>query len=214
MRLSREEAVAFGLPRRTAIAGISTFDAPSGRWGVVIVATALRERDRELRAGYRLLFGVVLASSLVLAFGGLALRKQRKELELESELAISKLERERDAQLVQIDKLATLGDLASFIAHEVSTPLGFILGRAEQLLSRTEDERSRKNVQAILEQGTRIGDVVRGFLNLVRGDAPTLEQAQPGGGGASLRRARRTPFHEGQRETRGNRRAEPARHRV
>jgi two-component system NtrC family sensor kinase len=180
VRLDRNEAPAFGLPRRTAVAGLSTFDGPRGRWGVIVAATALRERDREGRAQWRSVAAVVLASSLILVFGGLAMRKQRKELELGRELMIAELQREREEQLVHIDKLATMAALATGIAHEVSTPLGVIVGRAEQLLSKVAtDERAKKAVESIIEQGTRIGRTVRGFLNLARGESPPLEHINP-----------------------------------
>lgn len=179
--LDRNEAPAFGLPRRTAVAGLSQFDGPGGRWGVVVAATALRERDREVRAQWRSVVAVVLASGLVLVFGGLAARKQRQELELARELAIADFQRERDEQLVQIDKLATMAALATGIAHEVSTPLGVIVGRAEQLLPKVAtDERATKGVRSIIEQGTRISRVIRGFLNLARGESPSLEHVNPG----------------------------------
>jgi signal transduction histidine kinase len=181
VRLDRDEATAFGLPRRTAVAGLATFAGPAGRWGLVVATTALRERDREVRAQWRSVAGVLLASGLVLVFGGLAMRKQRKELELARELAINDLEREREEQLVQIDKLATMAALATGIAHEVSTPLGVIVGRAEQLLPKVaHDERAKKGLESIIEQGTRIGQVVRGFLNLARGESPALEHVNPG----------------------------------
>jgi signal transduction histidine kinase len=181
VRIDRGRAPGFELPRRTAIAGLASFEGPSGRWSVVVVTTALRERDRELRAQWRSVSGVVLASGLVLLFGGFAMRKQRKELELARELAVSELRRERERQLVQIDKLATLAALATGIAHEVSTPLGVIVGRAEQLLARVlGDERATKAAVSIIDQGTRIGRVVRGFLSLARGDSPVLEHANPG----------------------------------
>lgn len=181
VRLDRNEAPAFGLPKRTAVAGLARFDGPGGKWAVVVAATALRERDRELRAQWRSVGGVVLASALVLLFGGLAMRKQRKELELAGELAIKELEREREEELVHVDKLATMAALATGIAHEVSTPLGVIVGRAEQLLPKvSHDERARKGVESIIEQGTRISRVVRGFLNLARGESPALEHVDPG----------------------------------
>jgi signal transduction histidine kinase len=180
VRVDRDRAPEFGLPRRTAIAGISSFDGPSGRWGVVVAASALRERDRELRAQWRSVVGVILAAGLVLFFGGLAMRKQRKELELARELAVAELEQQREQQLLQIDKLGTMAALATGIAHEVSTPLGVIVGRAEQLLPKVAtDERAKKGVESIIEHGTRISRVIRGFLNLVRGESPALERVKP-----------------------------------
>ncbi|NVL67914.1 hypothetical protein, partial [Escherichia coli] len=90
------------------------------------VTTAKVERDREARARWRLLLGVTVAGGLVLAFGSAALRRQTKELELSHALAISDLETKRDQRLVTADKLATMGALATGVAHEVATPLGII----------------------------------------------------------------------------------------
>ena len=121
IQLDRNEAPAFGLPRRTAVAGLSTFDASGGRWGVVVAATALRQRDREARAQWRSVMAVMLASGLVFVFGGVAMRKQRKELGLARELSIAELRREREEQLVQIDKLATMAALATGMLFQTST---------------------------------------------------------------------------------------------
>jgi signal transduction histidine kinase len=178
-RLSRADAAALGLPSRTAIAGLHAIDAAAGRWTVVVVATARAERDRELRARWRLVLGVVVTSGLVLAFGGLALRTQRKELELAHQLVLTTLRTERDERLVRADKLATMGALATGIAHEVSTPLGVILGRAEQLLPKQTDDRARRAVEAITAQTERIHVVIRGFLALARGRQPALEHCEP-----------------------------------
>jgi two-component system, NtrC family, sensor kinase len=181
VRLTRPEAAALGLPARTAMAGLSTVDAGAmGTWGVAVVATALRERDREVRAQWRLVLGFSLASGLVLAFGSLARRTQRKELELTRDLALAEAMKARDERLVRADKLATLGALATGIAHEVSTPLGVIVGRAEQLLPKVEsDERAKRAVEVIAEQAERITRIVRAFLGLARGGTPSLEYVAP-----------------------------------
>ena len=180
LRLSRPEAAALGLPARTAVAGLHRFESTGlGRWGIAVVAAARAERDREVRAQWRLVLGVMVASGLVLAFGGYALRKQRKELELGHQLALTQLLSERDERLVRADKLATMGALATGIAHEVSTPLGVILGRAEQLLPKQSDERARRAVETISEQTERIFAVIRGFLALARGGQPALQHCDP-----------------------------------
>jgi two-component system NtrC family sensor kinase len=181
IRLARPEAAALGLPARTALAGLARVDAgAAGHWGIAVVASAQRERDRELYAQWRLVLSVFVASGLVLVFGGLAMRNERKRLLLSQELAIASIQSERDERLVRADKLATMGALATGIAHEVSTPLGVIAGRAEQLLGKLNgDDRSRRAVEAIAQQADRISSIVRGFLALARGDAPQMEHVHP-----------------------------------
>jgi len=181
LRLSRPEARALGLPERTAMAGLATIDAgPFGRWGLAVVTSAERQRDREIRARWRLVGSVVAASGLVLVFGGMALRKQRKELLLSREIAVAEARNARDERLVRADKLATMGALATGIAHEVSTPLGVIQGRAEQLAPRVAtDEKSTRMVEAILAQAERITRIVRAFLGLARGEAPVMAHVDP-----------------------------------
>jgi signal transduction histidine kinase len=180
VRLSRPEAAKLGLPARTAVAGLSEFAGPGGHWRVAVIATALRERDREVRAVYRLILGFSFASALIVAFGAVALRMQRKELALAHELALADVLRARDERLIRADKLATLGALATGIAHEVSTPLGVIMGRAEQLLPRVEnDGRTKRAVEVIVGQAERISQIIRSFLRLARGAAPSLERVDP-----------------------------------
>lgn len=179
-RLTMQQAEELHLPARTALAGTAWAGAGDlGRWGVVVVASAGAERDRHARARWRLVIGVVLAGGLVLAFGAYALRSQRKELELLRELTAAEREQQRDEQLEREGRAATMLTLAAGVAHEISTPLSVIHGRAEQLLEHATDERDSRVLQRIIEQAARIEGVIRGFLKLARGDAPTLEHLAP-----------------------------------
>jgi two-component system NtrC family sensor kinase len=177
LRLTRAQAATLGMSERTAMAGLARIDGgTTGRWGVVVVASAERERDRERWARVRLVLASTLAAGLVVGFGGMALQRQRKELELQRELQVNELARERDERLARLSKAATMVTLASGVAHEISTPLGVISGRAEQLLQRADgDERSRRAAATILEQSQRIKDIVRGFLDVARGGNPVLQ---------------------------------------
>jgi two-component system, NtrC family, sensor kinase len=181
LRLAPSEAGRLGLPARTAVSGLANLDAgAAGRWGVAAIASAGRERDRERWARWRLILSVLTASSLVITFGGLAMRNQRKELVLQHQLALAGLSRERDDRLERAGRAATMGALAVGIAHEISTPLGIIAGRAEQVLSRVSaDERASGSVRIILDQIDRIHRVIRGLLGLARGDRPTAEPVEP-----------------------------------
>lgn len=184
LRLERDDAPAFGLPRRMAMAGLGRID---GGMTIVAVASAERERDREKWAVRRLILGVGLAAGLVLVFGGLAVRKQRAELTLSHQLAISDLAQQRDERLQRASKAAALGTLAMGVAHEISTPLGVIALRAEQIQTRARaksneggaDERTGAAADAILAQTERMRQIIRGLLGLARGDAPVADRVEP-----------------------------------
>jgi two-component system NtrC family sensor kinase len=182
VRLSRPEAAALGLPSRTALAGLARVEG-IGRepWGVAVVATAERQRDRERRAQWRVTLGVALASALVLGFGGVALRNQRKELLLERELALADSRRERDERLERTSRAAIVGALAIGVTHEISTPLNVISARAEQLRDRLRtDERNAQAAQIIVEQTEHIDQIIRGMLRLARGGGPAGERVSAG----------------------------------
>jgi two-component system NtrC family sensor kinase len=180
-RIPRDEAAVFGLPARTALAGIARIDGPAaGGVDIVVVASAEHERDREIWARRRLVLSVLLAAGLVLVLGGLAMRNQRKELVLERELALADLARGRDEKLQRASKAAVMGTLAMGVAHEISTPLGVIFARAEQMAPKVAgDERLAAGVAAILAQTDRIKQVMRGLLGLARGDVPSAERIEP-----------------------------------
>lgn len=183
IRLSRDEASHLGLPHRTAIAGLAQLEPETGSsWRVAVVATALRERDREEQESWRTLLAVLIAAGSVLTFGGIALHWQRQELRAQRALEREEVRRRRDEQLEQFGRIATLGTLAMGITHELSTPLGIITARAEQLLGRVskdKDERAARCVSAIQEQVERMSQIIRGLLGLVRGQNPVAVPLQP-----------------------------------
>jgi len=75
------------------------------------------------------------------------------------------------AQAITQDRMASIGLLASSLAHEIGTPLGVIRGRAEYLLMQVEkDAEVKKNVDIIVSQIDRVSGLIRSLLNLARGD--------------------------------------------
>ena len=79
--------------------------------------------------------------------------------------------KEREAQVLVQDRLASVGLLASSLAHEIGTPLGVIRGRAEYLALQLKDnEAIRKNADIIISQIDRVSSLIRSLLTLARGD--------------------------------------------
>jgi signal transduction histidine kinase len=176
-RIDCSHAAQLGLPERTAMVGLAHTDSGAT---VAIASTAADQRDRDAAGQQRLVGAILLAVGLVSAFGGLALARQRRQLVLERELAVADAARARDSELERLSRAATMAALGSGVGHELSTPLGVIVGRAEQLLSRAGgDERVAKNAQAILDEAEHIDKVVRGLLGLARGAPIAMQEAKP-----------------------------------
>ncbi len=173
VRLTPERAALIGLPARTAMLGL----ARTKDGGTVAIATsAAHQRDRDRAGRMRVLLSMVLAASVMSAFITAIWRRQRFEAELSRDLAVAETARARDAELDRLHRAATMAALGSGVAHELATPLGVIVGRAEQLLSRlASDERSVRNIQVILEQSAYIDQVMRGLLGLARGAPIALQ---------------------------------------
>jgi len=72
-------------------------------------------------------------------------------------------------QLLQSAKLATIGELAAFIAHEINNPLTSVLGYASLVLSETPaDDPKRADVEVIEKEALRARSIVRDLLGYAR----------------------------------------------
>jgi PAS domain S-box-containing protein len=71
-------------------------------------------------------------------------------------------------QLRRTERLAELGTLASGMAHEIGTPMNVIMGRAEHLMQRTSDEKTKKGLEIIVNQVERITKIMTQLLSMAR----------------------------------------------
>src|SRR3954462_6593006 len=78
-----------------------------------------------------------------------------------------------EAQLIQNDKMASIGQLVSGVAHELNNPLTSIAGLTELLLERDPQlGMPREHLRVIHDQAERAGRIVRNLLTFARKGVP------------------------------------------
>lgn len=83
--------------------------------------------------------------------------------------AALRVENARIYQRLRIqDRLATVGEMAAGLAHEIRNPLGSVKGAAEYLKDEPMPETSKEFVNIILEEAGRLNEVLRRFLDYAR----------------------------------------------
>lgn len=84
---------------------------------------------------------------------------------------------ETQQQLLHKERLASMGQLAAGVAHEINNPLGTILLFADILYKETpEDDPSREDLALIVAEAQRCKQIVAGLLNFARQQQVALQR--------------------------------------
>jgi len=94
--------------------------------------------------------------------------------DIREKMAVEKKLKETQAQLAQSEKMASMGQLAAGVAHEINNPLGGILLYANLLLeSLDENNPMCEDLGYVIEDANRCKDIVKNLLAYSRQTSPT-----------------------------------------
>ncbi|MFP5502204.1 MAG: ATP-binding protein [Candidatus Sericytochromatia bacterium] len=99
------------------------------------------------------------------------LEQNVRERTMQLEQAITSL-KETQAQLMQTEKLATIGTLAGGVAHELNNPLAAILASVQLLKLDIEDEEQMESLDIIETGAQRCKSIIEHLLNYARKAGP------------------------------------------
>lgn len=82
---------------------------------------------------------------------------------------VNKMQEDTKLQLMQSEKLASVGRLAAGVAHEINNPLTGVLTFAHFLREKkTNSEGDLNDIDVIIQETTRVRDIIRGLLDFAR----------------------------------------------
>ncbi|RLA78585.1 MAG: PAS domain-containing sensor histidine kinase, partial [Deltaproteobacteria bacterium] len=96
--------------------------------------------------------------------------------DLRPKLAMERKLQETQMQLLQSEKLRSLGEMAAGVAHEINNPLGGILIYASLLMEDLPlDDPKRADLERIVQEATRCKEIVKSLLEFARQSSPEKE---------------------------------------
>lgn len=129
------------------------------------------EITQDVTADYRIIhrFQWIIVSSILIFVGILFLTILMIARRADRIISLRARERERlEEKLHQSERLAALGEMIAGVSHEIRNPLGIIRSTAELLHDRIEDERQKRFSSIIVEESTRLNDILTEFLDFAR----------------------------------------------
>jgi two-component system NtrC family sensor kinase len=90
----------------------------------------------------------------------------------------AKLKEYTSQQIMKSERLATIGQLAAGVAHEINNPLGGVLMYTYLALENLDEkELLRKNLESAAREAARCKDIVKGLLDFARQTEPKIEDS-------------------------------------
>ncbi|MCU0573469.1 MAG: ATP-binding protein [Syntrophobacteraceae bacterium] len=135
------------------------------------------EISQDVTADYKTIhrFQWIVVSGFLLFVGVLFLTISLIARRAERIIKARSAEKERlEEQLYQAERLAALGEMIAGVSHEIRNPLGIIRSTAELLHGRIENDRQRRLSYIIVEEATRLNDILTEFLDFARPKTPKV----------------------------------------
>jgi len=202
MSLAREDAAIESLGRSTLLFGGLGVLALAASVGLFIRGYVIRPLGEMVRATERIAAGDLERrlpvrrsdeiGGLASSFNGMtdSLRQARSELhDLNESLERQVQERttalrDAQAQLIQSEKMSSLGKLAASVAHEINNPLAGILTYSKLLVRLHEEgemtdkvrESCTRNLRLVQRETERCSAIVRNLLDFARQRTPMLKE--------------------------------------
>jgi PAS domain S-box-containing protein len=83
-----------------------------------------------------------------------------------------------EEQLIMTDRLASIGELSSGIAHELNNPLTSVIGFSQLLMEGEIPEHMREDLSTIYNEAQRAASIVKNLLTFARKHAPVKQLSQ------------------------------------
>lgn len=99
-------------------------------------------------------------------------------LDLELALMLDTYREDHESRMRSKERLASLGQLAASIGHELRNPLAVIDSSTHLIARRTNDERVGKHVDRVREQVARSNHIITDLLELARDRPPQRKEIQ------------------------------------
>ena len=172
--LSAEEDSVFGFDWKGGVRKLITYlpmweEKPlSWRRGKVL---GIFEITQDISSEYKTIhrFQWLVASSIFIFVGILFMTILFIARRAEKIIAARTNERYKlEEQLHQAERLAALGEMIAGVSHEIRNPLGIIRSTAELLDGRMQDPKHRRFSSIIVEESTRLNDILTEFLDFAR----------------------------------------------